>query len=302
MYIESLKKADVKLTRYSRKCGFQGFIICLKNVFELFDVLQEKYEFKYLLTYKLLQDMIENLFSAIRMMGGFSNNPTPYQFQTAIRRLVIHHEVVYSDASNCSGDDQVMYILRVGSSKKKEGAVASPDNEDGDDYENGFELFKFQNVQLPRTFIRYAVLYISGYIVFKLITSRTNHFCIDCFNYVTSAPEPSLLTDEKNRGPLKYASSCVVSLCMYLESVLRENEKDLLKRSFFKTCLQYVSKQPETYFKGSHFESTSHGAALIRYIAKLYLTIRLHHEEKISNNVEKYVRKLNSKLTIFMHQ
>lgn len=63
---------------YGRKCGFRGFIICLENILELFELLNAKYKLEYILTYKLLQHPIENLFSAIRMMGGFRNNPTPY--------------------------------------------------------------------------------------------------------------------------------------------------------------------------------------------------------------------------------
>lgn len=105
-YIENLENDCGKpLIHFSRKWGFQGLVICLQNVFRLYEDLQKKYGLEYLLTHKMLQDMIENLFSVIRMMGWFWNNPTPYQFQAAIRRILIHHEVVYSSNSNCCLDE-----------------------------------------------------------------------------------------------------------------------------------------------------------------------------------------------------
>ena len=97
-----------------RKCGFVGFIVCLRNIFELYEDLKEKYGFQYLLTYKLLQDMLESFFSAIRMRGGFTNNPICYQFQYPMRRLISRQQIVISETGNCLPDD--IPILTVSSS------------------------------------------------------------------------------------------------------------------------------------------------------------------------------------------
>ena len=138
------------------------------------------------------------------------NNPSAYQFQTAIRRIVLHHEVVYSLESNC-GDDNIS-VLNVSSSKKN--TVENTDNDD-DDTED-FELFKFQNVTIPSNFVNYIIRYISGYIVYKMKLSRSILSCQECFDSVSANCGTSLLTDIKNRGHLSYASENVFHYALVL--------------------------------------------------------------------------------------
>jgi len=83
MYTAGLKTSKGEKIIISRsKTGFLGFIIALTNVFEYFFFIQAipGYELTYLLTYRLIQDYLENLFGAIRSKGGFNDNPTAYQF------------------------------------------------------------------------------------------------------------------------------------------------------------------------------------------------------------------------------
>jgi DNA transposase THAP9 len=86
IYLRSLvdSKGSSVLT-YPRKCAFIGLISCLRIIFPLFKMLQP-YGLHYLLTYKLLQDHIENFFSAVRSCGGYNNNPSAYQFEHAVRK------------------------------------------------------------------------------------------------------------------------------------------------------------------------------------------------------------------------
>ena len=106
-YIKGLRKMDGMLLIHSRrKTGFIGFIVCLTNIFEMFEYLKEKCNFEYILTYKLLQDLLETFFSAVRMKGGYCNNPTAYQFQYAVRQLLIHQQIMHSyNDPNCELDD-----------------------------------------------------------------------------------------------------------------------------------------------------------------------------------------------------
>ncbi|KYN05673.1 THAP domain-containing protein 9 [Cyphomyrmex costatus] len=62
----------------ARKTGFLGIIICIRNMFDLFDEIKLLGQ-KYLLTYKLSQDFLETFFGAIRARGGFNNNPNANQ-------------------------------------------------------------------------------------------------------------------------------------------------------------------------------------------------------------------------------
>lgn len=87
-YIKQLQySSNDSIFKSNRKTGFLGFIICLTNMFDLFDILKEK-GLKYLLTYKINQDHLETFFSALRSKGGF-NNPNAKQFEGSYKRLLV---------------------------------------------------------------------------------------------------------------------------------------------------------------------------------------------------------------------
>ena len=66
---------------------FQKGIICsIQSVLALWGELKEE-GFQWLLTRRLNQDCIENLFSVVRSLGGTDTNPNPVQFCTRIRIL-----------------------------------------------------------------------------------------------------------------------------------------------------------------------------------------------------------------------
>jgi hypothetical protein len=57
----------------------------LYSSLELFELLQEKGDMNFLITYKLSKDHLETFFSAIRGKGGYNNNSTCRQFKQHIR-------------------------------------------------------------------------------------------------------------------------------------------------------------------------------------------------------------------------
>ena len=72
--------------------AFQKGILCsIQAVRSLWEELRKE-GFSYLLTHKLNQDIIENLFSAIRGMGGADTNPDPVTFYNRIRILKIQED------------------------------------------------------------------------------------------------------------------------------------------------------------------------------------------------------------------
>ena len=79
-YIKNLKTADgIAVIETRKKTGYIGFIISLQNVLNIYNNYYKCHD-GYLLTYKLSQDHLETFFSAVRSKGGYSNNPTCYQF------------------------------------------------------------------------------------------------------------------------------------------------------------------------------------------------------------------------------
>lgn len=96
-----IKDNFIPVIQSARKTGFIGLIIALKSVGNLFNDLIKSKDLDFLLTYKLSQDHLEMFFLAIRSRGGFNNNPTALQFESAFKRLLVHTEVMTSSGANC---------------------------------------------------------------------------------------------------------------------------------------------------------------------------------------------------------
>jgi len=169
-YLSSLKYKDhVPITKSIRKTGFNGLIICLKSVKQLLVDLVLSGKMKFLLTYKLSQDHLKLLFSTIRARGGFSNNPTAWQVEAAMKRILIHSEIMTSSGANCLPQDTTT-ILFVSSNIKKQNEI---ENEyidmlcaQSDDDVSNYDDLLLNTLQY--TITRDVVEYIAGFIVRKI--------------------------------------------------------------------------------------------------------------------------------------
>lgn len=140
-YIENLTdKFGTCILKTKRKTGFLGMIMCLTNIFPLFEKLKTLGS-TYLLTYKLSQDYIETYFSAIRGCNGFNNNPNALELKTCVKRLLVRHEL--KEFNNAE-------------------LIKSNLEFDHDYISTHWALLRF---------VEESVLYIAGYVSHKLITS-----------------------------------------------------------------------------------------------------------------------------------
>ena len=64
-----------------------GWRMAINCVLQLWSELRDEHHFKFLLTNRLNQDCLENVFSVIRGKGGQRDNPDPLQFRTASRQV-----------------------------------------------------------------------------------------------------------------------------------------------------------------------------------------------------------------------
>lgn len=140
-----------------RKTGFLGMIVCLRNIFPLFQKFKSL-GLTYLLTYKLSQDYLETFFSAIRSRNGFNNNPNTFQFQTSYKRLLIRHEHKEFENGNCLFDN--VEILSV--SSRKENFKCPIGNFDMLQSTAEFDHDYVSTCFALSTFIEEVVSYISG--------------------------------------------------------------------------------------------------------------------------------------------
>ena len=154
--------------------AFQKGILCsIQSVRSLWEELRQE-GFSYLLTHKLNQDFVENLFSAIRGMGGSDTHPDPVTFCNRIRILKIQHN--YDSIKRLIGEKKTSVELSV--------------DEILEEPFIGSELVSEADVDLVK-FDESAQEYVAGFITFRLGIPSV---------------EPTGWTDLQSHGGLKGAS------------------------------------------------------------------------------------------------
>lgn len=169
-YILQLKDYNKKsILLGNRKIGFLGFIVCLKNMFNLFKDLKIV-GLQYLLAYKLNQDHLKTFFSALRSRGGFNDNPSAMQFEASYKRLV-RHEISASEKGNCLINDiQILYVTSTKS------VITNDLPYDEGKEENAVDLFDhdyFSTLWSLSHFVEDVVTHISGFVVRKLLKNKS---------------------------------------------------------------------------------------------------------------------------------
>jgi hypothetical protein len=92
---------------------------CFKGLLQSIEALKQLYKYFLskqitgILTRRLNQDCLENFFGTIRHQSGNNVNPTPAQFKSAFKKLLLLHFFNHSDTFNCSEDDFSSIMLRV---------------------------------------------------------------------------------------------------------------------------------------------------------------------------------------------
>ena len=74
--------------------------ISINVLFGLWQHLKKEEKFQFILTGRLNQDCVGNVFSIIRGKGGFCDNPDVEQFKAAFKYHVADKLFVQSDANN----------------------------------------------------------------------------------------------------------------------------------------------------------------------------------------------------------
>lgn len=131
-YIKRLRiKTDggnfVQMCSSQKKTGFQGFIVSMHSLMNIYDDLVNKKRLvSSLTTHSFSQDHLEQYFGIIRSMNGSNNNPTCQQFNAAMRKTLANVTLFAPEKGNCtifqdSNSTQNPYsnILKITSRKTK---------------------------------------------------------------------------------------------------------------------------------------------------------------------------------------
>ena len=105
-----------------------GWMMSVRSLLALWEDLHTNHGVKFLLTDRLNQDCVENLFSCIRGKGGHGDNPSADQFRMFLRQAMVDSFFVHSDASNCMEDTaKCLLTLNSMTSLMENGQVDDPD-------------------------------------------------------------------------------------------------------------------------------------------------------------------------------
>lgn len=319
-YILQLSLNGVSVLKCNRKTGFLGFLICITSLRKMFQhYVIEKNMLKYLLTYKISQDHLELFFSAIRMRGGFNNNPTARQFETAYKRLLIHTEIKEATTGNVMNLEDLK-ILTYGS-----GITI---NENGEDLQQSKEyLTLLDNFQIKISteyihseawnltpYLEDVVGYISGYVgrsVSKCIT------CSYCKELLHSCVTNSSLQKSKQYGKLFAASTLLIQICTSAEKFFRFflKTEGLVSKSVGNKLLNTLVYNTIKNIDGTILNAFSdhlfdddpldnHVFDVIKLILKIFFKIRIHHEltKKIDIMKRGRIRSMNTKSILFRNE
>lgn len=136
-----------KLINSTLKMAFLGFNCTMKNVMNMYDDLVATGKIDKLCTLRISQDQLETLFGSIRNMGGCNRNPTPIQFESAMRTLICQHEVKTPTLGNC--EENEINILNVNSGKSKQREVAENEQESSESiFDDGAEEERLKCVEM----------------------------------------------------------------------------------------------------------------------------------------------------------
>ena len=102
--METMRYSDNE-ERKSKKPFQKGIIISIESILSLYEEMKTE-GYSYLLTSRLNQDCLENLFSRIRGMGSNNSHPTPVEAMNRVRLLTIGKDpqhIVNNPAVEMSG-------------------------------------------------------------------------------------------------------------------------------------------------------------------------------------------------------
>lgn len=306
-YLSNLRNlSDINILLTGRKTGFLGLIVCLYSINNLYDDLIKGDILKFLLTYKLSQDHLEMFFAAIRRRGGFSNNPTAWQFEQAYKRLLVHAEITSPDSANCLAQDSTS-ILNV--SSKTEIVSKSLDQlyEEEDIASDNLEEFNVHYANLLNCmYICDVIEYIAGFVSRKLIKTLN---CNECARALISSDSLCMLLNRKNRGGLCKASKDVINICITAETIIKSETNFSVPNIILKLIsagTRHLNINQLFLSLDRHsFDQdplNGHIIQLIRLILKNYFTIRLHHINRSKNEVSDRIRQKLTKAIHFKSQ
>ena len=276
-----------------------GWQISIKSLLLLWNELKNC-GFKYLLTNRLNQDCLENLFSAIRFKGGFRDNPDSQQFRAAFRHVIVDKLFVHSTTANCQFDtDKMLLDISNVTIKQKKGKEL---NKHPVQVPVQASLVAMPAPSLPK---RNVVAYMAGYLIKQCPIGS----CINCSELLKLAnpPENSPVSDYElikckmhtNSSNFVFPSATFTAFVQTLETTFSCIFGGVMHTNNLMKCL---CKSVENEVVELHQCGNLDCLKRLFDCVKLYMTARIHHALKVSNITKVCGHKKNRKMLKLCHQ
>lgn len=284
----------VKGLGYLSKSTALGLKVSIKSTLSLLSYLSSKINFKYLLTSRLSQDKIENLFSIVRQSKGCNDHPTPTEFLTIIECLTFYN-LAHAPKSGNVGASVVSALVspdQQHNSPKQILQTLLDELVEGGKFTDACDILKdstsMLNLAVQHSDSR-LIYYTSGYIVRKFFKITK---CDDCRGLLSSNKddvniEESDYTKQFDLGGLMYPSKQLFEFVCILENHFTESlSVNGLHRDITLEIVDEL-KRANIPIIGCNL----HNKDLTKKLVQFYILTRMHFHLKSNNKFTEQKRK-----------
>lgn len=203
-----------------------GILMSTQSLLDLFASLVGCGTYSYLLTSRLTQDALENLFSQVRGRGN--SHPNPVHFRQCLRLISISHYLAVPKRSSYNTSECTFAVSLLKPSKKTAKQVLTNDANAEHDEFNTDDIGIVNAVVNCTASESNALCYLTGWIAFKLKSQLKS--CISCVSFLVSedpadkAMPQAQLTVLKSYGWLTIPSQSLQQLILAAESIFQQNQ------------------------------------------------------------------------------
>ena len=161
----------------------KGLQMTINGILALWSDLQKTHSRQFLMTRRLNQDPLENFFGLIRQQGGNSDNPTPFQFTKAFRKLFFDNYLSPLPSFNCSTDSDTFLVTTKDQSSLSALSNPSPCTRKNTKKGPAIDAKYYKNEEVEKNLVSMnAITYVAGYLLRKCLDK---HECLTCSQKLT---------------------------------------------------------------------------------------------------------------------
>lgn len=290
-YLRSLTLNGRSVLISKKNTAFKSMLINIMSLKSIVSDYLDSGLIQSVATFRLSQDPLETLFGRLRSLNGNNNNPSVEQFTSALRKMLVHNEIMSSDLSNCT--DQLK-ILTISSLKQKEMEICAHELDD-EEIDSIIINDRFcPNDYLQNVFQDSTVIRMANDIENKIqLIARFE--CENCMDVLTN-----------NQTNWSESHSCCLSTVLIGKIVYKffnifKNKRNISYEILIETISQNIDK--DIVFPNFGCEN-EHKEYFINFIVKEFIRMRAVYIAKTStlNEQRRMLRKQLNKAVHFQGQ